>query len=169
MKTALACALCALVGAGGAWWFASSTGAPKVDPPVAVRDAPAPARTVPTPTEVAVLRGIMREELAAALKEQAPSPMSAVSASAALAAPAASAQAPDPDEERNLEPSPVFVQAQAQVQASIAKGKWTEQDREQVSGELGRMTQKERDEVMRSVSRALNAGMRVDFAGPPFL
>ena len=114
--------------------------------------------------DAALLRGMIREELQAALGD------------GAEALPVAKASEPakndegDADSSEPAQPTPAYQQAKVQVAEELRRGTWTESSREQLSSALGNMSESERKEVILEVIRASNEGkLRVDVAGPLFL
>jgi hypothetical protein len=168
-KTPIACAACLTAGAGMTW-----VGMQKVHRPAAAiaqrESGPAPragnerSSTSQAVTQAKLMRAIVREEVAGAVEEGVA--RAAADAKANAAAGAADDAGAD---DTSPEPTPSYTKTVAYVDDRLARGVWTESDRDEVSGALGSMTHEERMEVMARVIRAVNQDkLKVEARGPLF-
>ncbi|MFZ5892563.1 MAG: hypothetical protein ACOY0T_16010 [Myxococcota bacterium] len=179
-KTAAVCALCLGVGLGVGWFAHRQPEAPIKSraeaPAAAAKPAEASALNaqlgagMERSLDMALMRGVVREEVRAALADGT---LQAPQVNAAHAQKAANAETELADAEEAMAgaaPTAAYTQAKAQVAEGIRRGVWTERERRELSSALGEMSPAERTVVVHEVIRATNQGkLRIDFEGPLFL
>jgi hypothetical protein len=163
-------AACLLVGAGAGVALSRGGGPPRATPtPPAASAAPSPESEraivlAPTTARLAeedraALRAMIREEIGAERSTQA----TATDAGGARAVDEPPAASLSSDGLR------VYDRARADVDRGIARGVWTEDDRNQLRANLTGLPGKVRGEIVRPLIVAANAGkLRVEARGPLF-
>lgn len=166
-KTTVLVGVLGLIVGAGAMWVVAPDGKPAA---VAAVPRPSPARiepaVAPGPALGAVaLRSAIRDEVRAALQDQAAALRAEQAAPANGPAPVdgATAAAEPPA------PTPVYQAARAHLAERTADGSWTDADRDRLRIALGDMTPDERQEIMKAVIVAANRGqLKVRVQGPLF-